>query len=170
MSVSDHVWTRYLPGLVAATGGAALIGFAPRRHKIAFAVLATLLGLTCMEAEYWLAHGFPQDEVPFFIATAFMTSTALFLGKRGGFALGMMGLAFFAYVNTRYGAPYLLDYILPVFYAVLVALSRREMDWSGSTMLRPGWPEASWIVIVHAITLWRTTELGKWGWILGRPW
>jgi hypothetical protein len=157
-------------GTLAATGGAALIGFAPPRRRIAFTILATLWGLTCMEAEYWVARGFPQDEAPFFIATVLMTSAALVLGKRGGFALGMMGLAFFAYVNIRYGAPYLLDYVLPAFYAVLVVWSRREMNWSASAMLRPGRLEASWVVIVHAITLWRTTELGKWGWILGRPW
>jgi len=161
---------RLLPGSVAAVGGAALVGLAPRRHKIAFAIVATLLAVVCMEAEYWVAHGFPQDEVPFFAATVLIASAALLLGKRGGSALGMMGLAFFAYVNIRYGAPYLLDYVLPVFCAVLVGLARREMNWSGSGLLRPGWLEAFWVVIAHAITLWRTTELDKWGWILGRPW
>lgn len=167
---AENLWVRFLPGCVAAVGGAALVGFAPRRHKIAFAILATLLGLACMEAEYWVAHGFPQDEMPFSVAAVLITSAALILGKRGGFALGMMGLAFFAYVNVRYGAPYLLDYVLPAFYAILVVWSRREMNWSGSGMLKTGWLEAFWVVTVHAVTLWRTTELDKWGWILGRPW
>jgi hypothetical protein len=170
MSASDHLWLRYLPGLVAVLGGAALLWFAPERRKIPFAVLATLLGLTSMEAEYWVAHGFPESEVTFFAGAVVVTLLALALGKYGGLVLGIIGLAFFAYVNVRYGAPYLLDYVLPVFYGVLLAQARRELKWFRSGVWAVGCPEAIWLILVNAITLWRTSVLDKWGWLTGRPW
>jgi hypothetical protein len=167
---AEHVWFRYLPGLLAAAGGAALIGFAPAHRRIVFTILATLLGLTCMEAEYWVAHGFPSDEVSFFAVTALITLAALFMGKKGGFILAITGLGFLAYVNIRYGSPYLLDYILPVEYALLLALARRELGWYGSGVWAPGRPELIWLVVTNVITVWRTSVLDKWGWIMGRPW
>jgi hypothetical protein len=170
MSAPDHLWLRYLPGLVAATGGAALLWFAPERRKIPFAVLATLLGLTSMEAEYWVAHGFPESEVTFFAGTVVVTLLALALGKFGGLVLGIIGLAFFAYVNVRYGAPYLLDYVLPVFYGILLALATRELKWFRSGVLAVGCPEAIWLILVNGVTIWRTSVLDKWGWLTGRPW
>lgn len=153
---------RYMPGLVAAVGGTALIALAPRRRRIAFTLIATLLGLTCMEAEYWVAHGFPADEISFFTSSVLITLAASLLGARGGMALGIAELAFFAYVNIRSGAPYLLDYILPVFYAVLVVSCRREQRWFGPSLWAPG--------RLEAITLWRTTTLHKWDWVLGGSW
>ena len=170
MSASDHLWLRYLPGLVAALGGAALLWFAPERRKIPFAVLATLLGLTSMEAEYWVAQGFPESEVTFFAGAVVVTLLALTLGKYGGLVLGIIGLAFFAYVNVRYGAPYLLDYVLPVFYGILLALARRELKWFRSGVLAVGCSEAIWLTLTHGVTIWRTSVLDKWGWLTGRPW
>jgi hypothetical protein len=161
---------RYLPAFVAVAGAAALVLLAPRRHRTAFTLLATLLGLTCMEAEYWVAHGFPAEEIFFFTSSVLITLAALALGARGALALGLAGLAFFAYVNIRYGAPYLLDYIMPVFYAVLVVLCRRERQWFGSGLWVPGRLETLWVIFVHAVAFWRTTALHKWDWVLGRPW
>lgn len=170
MLAVEATWSRYLPGLVAAVSGGALIGFAAERRKIPFAVLATLLGLTCMEAEYWVASGFPESEVPFFVGAVAVTLLALGLRQLGGLALGVGGLLFFAYVNIRYGAPCLLDYVMPVLYGSLLALARRELDWFRPGLLGVGWPEATWLILVNGITVWRTTVLDKWGWLAGRPW
>jgi len=170
MLTLDQLWLRYLPGLVAAASGAALIGFAPRQRRIFATTLATLLGLTCMEAEYWVAHGFPESAVTFFAGAVAITLLALASGRCGGIALGLVGLAFLAYVNMRYGSPYLLDYVLPVEYGILLALARRELKWTRSGFLGAGWPEAIWLVLTYGITIWRTTALDKWGWLTGRPW
>ena len=140
------------------------------KHAIAAATLATLLGLVCMEAEYWVAHGFPSSEVSFFASAVVVTLTGLALGRLGSAALGILGLAFFAYVNLRYGAPYLLDYVLSILYAFLLARSRRELNWQGAGWLHPGWIEGLWIVLTYGVTFWRTTSLDKWGWVTGRPW
>jgi hypothetical protein len=134
------------------------------------AALATLFGLLCMEAEYWFARGFPQDEVPFFLAAVAITLAGLALGKHGTFALGGLGLAFFAYVNLRYGAPYLLDYVMPVLYAVLLALSRRELHWWRPGLLAVGRLEALGLLFMNIVMVWRTTTLDKWGWLAGQAW
>jgi hypothetical protein len=97
-------------------------------------------------------------------------SWLFFFGAWGGLGLGIVGLAFFAYVNIRYGAPYLLDYILPVNYALLVYFTRRAIHWQGRGLWAAGPLEVLWIGATHAITVWRTFQLDKWGWILGRPW
>ena len=170
MTSAGILWLRYLPGVVAAAGGMALIVFAPPRRRTSFTILASLLGLTCMEAEYWVAHGFPAEEVPFFVVMVAITLTAMFLGGNGALGLGTAGLMFFAYVNIRYGAPYLLDYILPVVYALLVVFARREKNWVGRNIWATSRAELLWLAFTYAITVWRTTELDKWGWITGRPW
>ena len=170
MLSTGHLFVRFLPGLVAALGGAALLWFAPERRKIPFTVLATLLGLMSMEAEYWVAHGFPESEVTFFAGAVVVTLLALAAGKYGGLLLGIIGLAFFAHVNVRYGAPYLLDYVLPVFYGILLALARRELKWFRSGVLAVGRPEAIWLILTSGVTIWRTSVLDKWGWLTGRPW
>jgi hypothetical protein len=170
MNAEGSLWMRYMPGLVAAGGGATILLLWRRRHAIAAATLATLLGLTCMEAEYWVAHGFPSSEVSFFASAVVVTLIALALGRLGGAALGILGLGFFAYVNLRYGAPYLLDYVQPILYALLLARSRREWTWKGSSWLRAGWTEGLWIAVTYSATFWRTTSLDKWGWMTGRPW
>jgi hypothetical protein len=123
-----------------------------------------------MEAEYWLARGVPWSEIPFFAGAVLITVTALVLGRLGGLALGVLGLGFFAYVNLRYGAPYLLDYVLPVLYAVVVTRSRRQLNWERSGLLRAGWTEGFWIAITHSLTIWRTSYVDKWGWITGGSW
>ncbi len=164
------IWIRYLPGLVAAVGGAAPLYVSRQRHTVTFAGWATLLGLSCMEAEYWVAHGFPSSEISFFTAAVLLTLTALAVGALGGTALGILGLAFFAYVNLRYGAPYLLDYVQPVFYAFLLARARRQLSWQGPGILRAGTTEGLWILVTYILTFWRTSSLGKWGWITGGPW
>ena len=164
------IWTRYLPGLVAAVGGAAALYSSRQKRAVAFSYLATLLGLVCMEAEYWVAHGFPMSEVPFFVGAVVLTLTALAFGALGGTALGILGLGFFAYVNLHYGAPYLLDYVLPILYAFLLARSRLRLGWHGTGILRAGWTEGLWITLTYLLTLWRTSGVGKWGWITGGSW
>jgi hypothetical protein len=165
-----RLWIRWLPGLVAVAGGAAFLRFSRRKLTVAGAILATLLGLVCMEAEYWVAHGFPWSEVSFFTSAVVLTLTALVLRSVGGAALAILGLGFFAYVNLRYGAPYLLDYVLPILYAVLLARSRRELGWQRSGVLQAGTTETLWILVSNSAIIWRTTTLGKWGWITGGPW
>jgi hypothetical protein len=161
---------RYVPGAAAVAGSLALISVAPERRKMLFTGIATLLGLVCMEAEYWVAHGFPASEVPFFSVAAVVTLAALFAGGWGGLLLSVAGFGFFAYVNLRYGAPYLLDYIMPVLYASLMARSRRTLHWSGRGILAIGRLEAALLIPILALMLLRTTTLGKWGWISGKPW
>jgi hypothetical protein len=164
------IWTRYVPGLAAATVGAALLYGSRRQRSVRVAILATLWGLVCMEAEYWVAHGFPWSEISFFTAAVVLTLTALVFGALGGAALGIMGLAFFGYVNLRYYAPYLLDYVQPVLYAVLLARSRHRLDWQGKGILRAGWMEGLWIAATCLLAVWRTSTFGKWGWLTGGPW
>lgn len=142
--------------------GTALIALAPARRRVVSTVLATLLGLVCMESEYWVAGGFPEDEVWFFIVTAVLTLATIFLGAPGALGLGLAGLIFFAYVNIRYGAPYLPDYILPIFYALLVVFVRREMNSVVRNIWATGRVGLLWLALTNAITFWRTTELGKW--------
>lgn len=168
--MGEHLAFRYVPGLVAGLGGAALVLLTPPRHRVKFSILATLLGLIAMEAEYWIAHGFPADEVPFFAVAAAITLAALLLGAIAAFALGVAGIVFFAYVNIRYGAPYLLDYVLPVLYAATIVSARRELKWEGKGLLACGAVEALTLIAVNVAAVWRTTELAKWGWLAGRPW
>ena len=164
------IWTRYLPGLVAAAGGATLLCASRHERAVAFTGWATLLGLICMEAEYWVAHGFPRSEVSFFTTAVLLTLVAMALGAMGGAALGVLGSVFFAYVNLRYGAPYLLDYVQPVLYAVLLARSRQQLGWQGPGILRAGTTEAVWILSTYVLTFWRTSALDKWGWVTGGRW
>ncbi len=167
---AEHLWMRYLPGAVAALGSLALIGIAPEHRKMLSTGIATLLGLVCMEAEYWVAHGFPASEVSFFSGAVVVTLAALFAGARGCMLLSVAGFGFFTYVNLRYGAPYLLDYIMPVLYVSLMARTRRTLNWSGRGILAIGRLEAALLIPVLALMLLRTTTLGKWGWISGKPW
>jgi hypothetical protein len=167
---AEHLWVRYLPGAVAALGSLALIGAAPKHRKMLLTGIATLLGLVCMEAEYWVAHGFPASEASFFSVAVVVTLAALFAGGCGSLLLSVAGFAFFAYVNLRYGAPYLLDYVMPVLYAFLMARSRRALNWSGRGILAIGRLEGALLIPVLALIVLRTTTLAKWGWISGKPW
>jgi hypothetical protein len=167
---TQQLWARYLPGLVAAVGGTGMIVAAPRPRRITFTVLATLLGLVCMEAEYWVASGFPGSEALFFVGAIAVTLAALAVGSVGTMILGLVGLLFFAYVNLRYGAPYLLDYIMLVFYALLIAWSRRTLNWFRSGIFAVGRPEAIAVIAVEVLAAWRTSALDKWGWIAGGHW
>jgi len=161
---------RYLPGVFAVVSGALLLLLSRRKVAIPGAILATMLGLCCMEAEYWVAHGFPWSEIPFFASAVLLTLTALFLGVLGGAALAILGLGFFAYVNLRYGAPYLLDYVMPILYGFTLARCRRQLNWEHPGLLRAGWTEGLWIALTYSFTVWRTSGLSKWGWITGGPW
>ncbi len=167
---TEHLWLRYLPGLVATAGGTAIIMAAPPPRRITFTVLATLLGLFCMEAEYWLAFGFPKSEVTFFVSVVVITLAALAARNLGAMLLGLAGLLFFAYVNLRYGAPYLLDYVMPVLYALLLAWSRRGLGWTGRGIWKAGRPEVAAVIALQVLTAWRTTDLAKWGWLAGKHW
>jgi len=167
---AEHLWMRYLPGAVAAGGSLALIGIAPKHRKVLITGIATLLGLVCMEAEYWVAHGFPASEVSFFAVAVLVTLAALFAGDRGCLLLSVAGFAFFTYVNLRYGAPYLLDYVMPALYVSLMGYSRRALNWSGGGLLLIGRLELAVLIPVLALMLLRTTTLAKWGWISGKSW
>jgi len=168
--LSEPLWVRYLPGAAAAVGGTLFIRYAPPQRKILFTGLATLLGLVCMEAEYWVAHGFPRSEVPFFFGAVAVTLAALAWGKVGSFLLGCIGLGFFSYVNLRYGAPYLLDYVMPALYALLMFYSRCARNWVQPGIFRAGFLETLWFVLLQVLVVWRTTSLNKWGWVTGGPW
>jgi hypothetical protein len=168
--LGEQLWARYLPGLIAAVGGAVVIAASPRARRITATVLATLLGLVCMEAEYWIASGFPASDMPFFLSAVAVTMVALAIGNRGTMILGVLGLLFFAYVNLRYGAPYILDYIMPVFYALLIAWSRRALNWARPGIFEVGRPETVTVIALEVLAAWRTTDLDKWGWIAGRHW
>ena len=161
------IFYRYIPGIVAGLGGAVLVWRAPSHRNIQFTVAATALGLICMEWEYWVAMGFPASEVPFFSVSISLTVIALFFGAPGGFFLGICGMLLFTYVNVRYGAPFLLDYILPVFYALLIGLCRKRLGLRRPGILEAGYLEAIWLLCLNSVVIWRTTVLGKWGWIFG---
>ncbi len=166
----EQLWTRYLPGLVAAAGAAAMIATASRTRQVTMTLLATLLGLVCMEAEYWVASGFPASEIPFFVGAVAVTMAALAIGNVGSMILGLVGLFFFAYVNLRYGAPYLLDYVMPILYALLIAWSRRALRWTRPGVLDVGKLETIAVSALQILAAWRTTRLDKWGWIAGGHW
>ncbi len=167
---TEHVWVRYLPGLIAAAGSTAIITMAPPPRRIAFTIWATLLGLSCMEAEYWLAFGFPKSEVTFFVSVVAITLLALATGNVGAMLLGLAGLLFFAYVNLCYGAPYLQDYVMPVLYGLLLARSRRELGWTGDGIWKAGRIEVVAVLALQVLAAWRTTNLAKWGWLAGKHW
>ena len=112
----EHLWARYLPGMAALLIAIWLVYHARSNRKIPATIFSTLIGLASMEAEYWLAHGFPSSDVPFFLGATAITVAALVSGRLGGFWLGLIGSGFFSYVNLRYGAPYLLDYVMPALY------------------------------------------------------
>ncbi len=168
--LAEHLWVRYLPGVVGALVGIGVPYQAPLNRKIPTTILSTLVGLVCMEAEYWIAHGFPYSDVPFFLVAAGVTLAALVLGRIGGLLLGVVGLGFFSYVNLRYGAPYLLDYVMPALYAVLTFYSRRELNWVRPGTVHAGFPESIWFILLQVLVVWRTTRLLKWGWLVGAPW
>lgn len=111
-----------------------------------------------MEAEYWVAHGFPSSEVLFFLGAIAVTLATLPLGKLGGVVLGVAGFGFFAYVNLRYGAPYLLDYVMPALYTFLVFYSRRALHWFRPGVFRIGFLEAICFGLLQALVVWRTTR------------
>lgn len=167
---SAPIWLRYMPGLAAAAVGTAIIAVAPPQRRVACTVLATLFGLICMEAEYWLATGFPRSELSFFVTVVALSLAALAIGDLGAMWLGLAGLLFFAYVNLRFGAPYLLDYVMPVFYALLLVWSRRALGWTGRGIWRAGRIEALALVAEQCLVVWRTFQLTKWGWIAGKHW
>ena len=167
---ADHLWARYLPGLLGALVTIAVVYLAPCHRKIPATILATLVGLVCMEAEYWIAHGFPSSDLPFFLTAIGLTLAAFVVGTIGGLLLGVVGLGFFSYVNLRYGAPYLLDYVMPALYAILMYYSRRELKWVRPGVLRAGVPESVWFIVLQLLVVWRTTRLFKWGWLTGGPW
>ena len=161
---------RYVPGAAAALASLVLIGMAPKHRKVIAAGIATLLGLVCMEAEYWMAHGFPASEISFFSVALALTLAGILSGALGGLLLGIVGFGFFAYVNLRYGAPYLLDHLMPILYALLTAYSRRALHWSGRGILATGRMEGTLLVALLALMVPRTTMLHKWGWLSGKPW
>jgi len=164
------VFYRYVPAIVAGFGGWLLIWSAPSHRKIQFTVAATALGLTCMEWEYVVVGFFSLSMVPGFLVYLVLTAIGLLLGTIGCLCLGICGLLFFAYVNVRYGSPFLLDYILPVFYALLVGLCRRRLELRRPGILEVWRLEAAWLICLNAVVIWRTTMLDKWGWILGQDW
>ena len=164
------IFYRFVPGIVAALGGAVLIWSAPSHRKIQFTVAATALGLICMWWEYIVAGIFSVSMVPGILFYLTLTAIGLILGARGSLVLGIGGMLFFTYVNVRYGSPFLLDYIIPVFYAILVGLCRRRLVLRRKGILEVGYLEAVWFICLNTVVIWRTTMLSKWGWIFGQNW
>jgi hypothetical protein len=164
------IFYQFVPGIVAGLGEAVLVWSAPSHRKIQFTVAATALGLICMEWEYLVAGVFSVSFVPEILLYLALTAIGLLLGVIGCLCLGICGLLFFTYVNVRYGSPFLLDYIIPVFYALLVGLCRRRLGLRRTGILEIGFLEAAWLVCLNTVVIWRTTMLGKWGWILGHEW
>ena len=68
------------------------------------------------------------------------------------------------------GAPYLLDYVMPVLYAILIALSRRALGWVQPGISKVGRLEGMAVIALQVLAAWRTTSLNKWGWITGGHW
>jgi hypothetical protein len=161
---------RYLPGLFAITAAILLFTCAPKQWRVQSLILATAVALCAMEAEYWIAHGFPQSELPFFVIAQAVTLIALLGGSVGGFVLGVNGLAFFSYVNTRFYAPYLLDYVLPAIYTCLIIVARQNLNWRGKGVLAIGFPEVTWWCIETVVAIYKTSILHKWAWITGKSW
>ena len=164
------IFYRYVPGIVAGLGGSVLVWSAPSERRIQFTVAATMLGLICMEWEYLVAGVFSVSEMTFLLVCLALTALALFMGTFGCLCLGICGLLFFTYVNVRFGSPYLLDYVIPVFYALLVGLCRRRLALRRPGILEVGYLEAVWLICLNTVVIWRTTMLDKWGWILGHDW
>jgi hypothetical protein len=117
-----------------------------------------------------VAGTFSVSMVPGILLYLALTAIGLLLGARGSLCLGIGGMLFFTYVNVRYGSPYLLDYIIPVFYALLVGLCRRQLALRHPGILEVGYLEVVWLICLNSVVIWRTTMLGKWGWILGKDW
>jgi len=137
---AEHVWMRYVPGAAAALGSLVLIGTAPKHRKMLSTGIATLLGLVCMEAEYWAAHGFPASEVPFFSSSVVVTLAALLAGGWGCLLLSVAGFGFFTYVNLRYG--------VPICWTTSCPSSMRRL-WHGrggrcTGMVAAFWPSDAW--------------------------
>jgi hypothetical protein len=164
------IFYRFVPGIVASLGGAVLVWSASSQRKIQFTVAATALSLICMEWEYVVAGVFSISMVPEILGYLALTAIGLVLGPPGCLCLGICGLLFFTYVNVRYGSPYLLDYIIPVFYAILVGLCRRRLALRRPGILEVGRLEAIYLICLNTVVIWRTTTLNKWGWILGQDW
>jgi hypothetical protein len=164
------IFYRFVPAIVAGLGGAMLIWYAPSHRKIQFTVAATVLGLICMEWEYLVGGTFSVSMVPSFLVVLALTAIGLLLGTVSCLCLGICGLLFLTYVNVRFGEPYLLGYVMPVLYALLVGLCRRRLALRRNGILEVGYLETVWLICLNCVVIWRTTMLGKWGWILGQDW
>ena len=161
---------RSLPALLTSAAAILSFAYAPPQRKVTCLVLATAFGLCGMEAEYCIAHGLPWFDMPFFAIALGATLIALCAGAVGGFALGVMGLTFFTYVNDRFCAPYLLDYVLPSLYAWLIIVSRKKLNWIGRGILVNGIPEGIWWLLATGIAIFKTSVWHKWDWVTGKPW
>jgi hypothetical protein len=113
---------------------------------------------------------FPEWKYRSFVIALAITLLALAAGGLGGFALGVVGLGYLTYVNDRFYAPYLLDYVLPTIYACLIVVARKDLNWSGKGILAAGFPEATWWSIETVIAVYKTSTSGKWAWLIGKPW
>ena len=160
----------YLPGLTAIAAAFLLFRYAPPKRKVESLVLAVAAGLCAVEAEYWIAHGFPWFDLHFFLVAMAITLLALCGGSVGGIVFSILGLAFFTYVNDRFYAPYLLDYILPAICVFLIIVSRKELRWFGNGILARSVPETAWFSAETLIAAYKTSVWHKWGWLTGRPW
>jgi hypothetical protein len=117
-------------------------------------------------AELLLTSTFPRSEVKWIIgftwATLAVVAALMFLqrlGSAAGLALGTFGFFFMAYVNLRYGAPVLFDYLLPFPYVMIVFASMESLAFlPGGTA--SGWPIAIYACLVMT-QFWRTFKVGK---------
>lgn len=117
-------------------------------------------------AELKLTTGFPNSERKWVVILTLMTIVALLLELRGdlsgvyaGLGLGVFGSLFMAYVNLRFGAPVVFDYVLPFPYFALTSIS------AAIFLSKPVFDLMIVSVILYVLLfvcqLWRTKQLGK---------
>jgi hypothetical protein len=126
----------------------------------------SLIAWSFFWAELKLTTGFPDSERKWVVILTLMTLVALVLELKGdfpgayaGLSLGMFGSSFMAYVNLRFGAPVVFDYVLPFPYFALtstsaaIILSKSVFDFMIVSVIL--------YAILFVCQLWRTKRLGK---------
>ena len=146
--------------------GTSLIG-SYRQLVVEFAILS-LLAWYFFWAELKLSRSFPRSELRWVVVwhLATIPAIALYLadkmvGVYASLCLGVFGSIFMAYVNLRFGAAFVFDYVLPIPYMLLTfsAISQLTPVQLPITML---------VAVILCLTLLvgqllRTVQLGKLG-------
>jgi len=145
---------------------ASLIGFY-RQLVVEFATLS-LLAWYSFWAELKLSRPFPRSELKWILAWHLVTIptiafelAGIMLGVYASLCLGVFGSIFMTYVNLRFGAAFVFDYVLPIPYVLLTVsvISQLTSAQLPITML---------VAAILCLTLLigqllRTDQLGKLG-------